>query len=99
MKEATEPVISRAESALRDGRRLAALQRLATAQVYLQRVAAQIGAPLRWAMGTLELARAFGDISAFPTLLLFDGYGRRVASFYGAPPGSTRRWRRGSSRS
>jgi cytochrome c biogenesis protein CcmG, thiol:disulfide interchange protein DsbE len=53
----------------------------------VRRVAAGIAAPLRWAMGSPELARAFGDVSAMPTLLLFDGQGRRVASFYGAPPG------------
>ena len=34
---------------------------------------APAGAGLSWAMGTPELARAFGDVSAMPTLLLFDG--------------------------
>jgi cytochrome c biogenesis protein CcmG, thiol:disulfide interchange protein DsbE len=53
----------------------------------VRRVAAGIDAPLRWAMGSPDLARAFGDVSAMPTLLLFDGQGKRVASFYGAPPG------------
>jgi thiol-disulfide isomerase/thioredoxin len=53
----------------------------------VRRVTAQIDGPLRWAMGSPELARAFGDVSAMPTLLLFDGQGQRVASFYGAPPG------------
>jgi len=52
----------------------------------VRRVASQAGAPLRWAMGTPEIARAFGDVSAMPTLLLFDGQGSRVASFFGAPP-------------
>jgi len=52
----------------------------------VRRVAGQIGAPLRWAMGSPELARAFGDVSAMPTLLLFDGRGNRVRSFLGAPP-------------
>jgi len=52
----------------------------------VRRVASQAGAPLRWAMGTPETARAFGDVSAMPTLLLFDGQGSRVASFFGAPP-------------
>lgn len=42
--------------------------------------------PLTWAIGTPELMRAFGDVSAVPTLLLFDGAGRTAASFYGAPP-------------
>jgi thiol-disulfide isomerase/thioredoxin len=53
----------------------------------VRRVAAQVGAPLRFAMGSPDLARAFGDVSAMPTLLLFDGRGRRAASFLGAPPG------------
>jgi thiol-disulfide isomerase/thioredoxin len=52
----------------------------------VRRVAAEAGAPLRWAMGTPGVARAFGDVSAVPTLLLFDGQGRRVGSFFGAPP-------------
>ena len=42
--------------------------------------------PLVWAMGSPEVARAFGDISAVPTLFLFDGTGRTAAAFYGAPP-------------
>jgi thiol-disulfide isomerase/thioredoxin len=46
----------------------------------------QLGLPLRWAMGSPELARAFGDLSAVPTLFLFDGHGRAAGAFYGAPP-------------
>lgn len=42
--------------------------------------------PLTWAMGSPELARAFGDLSAVPTLFLFDADGRTRAVFYGAPP-------------
>jgi thiol-disulfide isomerase/thioredoxin len=53
----------------------------------VRRVASSTGAPLRWAMGAPDLARAFGDVSVMPTLLLFDGQGRRVGSFFGAPPG------------
>jgi cytochrome c biogenesis protein CcmG, thiol:disulfide interchange protein DsbE len=52
----------------------------------VRRVASEADSPLRWAMGTPQIARAFGDVSAMPTLLLFDGQGRRVASFFGAPP-------------
>jgi hypothetical protein len=37
-------------------------------------------------MGTPEAARAFGDVSALPTLLLFDREGRSTATFFGAPP-------------
>jgi cytochrome c biogenesis protein CcmG, thiol:disulfide interchange protein DsbE len=42
--------------------------------------------PLTWAMGSPEVARAFGDISAVPTLFLFDRSGRTAGAFYGAPP-------------
>lgn len=42
--------------------------------------------PLTWAMGSPEVARAFGDISAVPTLFLFDRTGRTAGAFYGAPP-------------
>jgi hypothetical protein len=37
-------------------------------------------------MGGPDVARAFGDVAAMPTLLLFDAAGRRRASFLGAPP-------------
>ena len=42
--------------------------------------------PFVWALGTPELVRAFGDVSAVPTLLLFDGEGKTAATFFGAPP-------------
>jgi thiol-disulfide isomerase/thioredoxin len=42
--------------------------------------------PLTWAMGSHDVARAFGDISAVPTLFLFDRAGRTAGAFYGAPP-------------
>jgi thiol-disulfide isomerase/thioredoxin len=44
------------------------------------------GSPLRFALGTPALARAFGDISAVPTMFVFDAQGRRVESAFGAPP-------------
>ena len=72
----------------RHGDRLAVLTvALESDEADVRRVATQSGAPLRWALGTPEIARAFGDVSAMPTLLVFDARGRRVASFYGAPPG------------
>jgi thiol-disulfide isomerase/thioredoxin len=46
----------------------------------------ELGLPLIWALGTPEIVRAFGDVSAVPTLLLFDREGRFVKAFYGAPP-------------
>ena len=50
-------------------------------------LAGELALPLRWALGTPEAARAFGDVSAVPTLLLFDREGRAAGAFYGAPPG------------
>jgi cytochrome c biogenesis protein CcmG/thiol:disulfide interchange protein DsbE len=72
----------------RHGDRLAVLAvALESDEADVRRAASRTGAPLRWAVGSPEVARAFGDVSAIPTLLVFDGEGRRVASFYGAPPG------------
>jgi thiol-disulfide isomerase/thioredoxin len=53
----------------------------------VRKLVADLKLPLLWAMGTPELARAFGDVSAVPTLLLFDRVGRAAGAFYGAPPG------------
>ena len=36
---------------------------------------------------TKDAFRPFGDVSAVPTLLLFDREGRLAATFFGAPPG------------
>jgi thiol-disulfide isomerase/thioredoxin len=52
----------------------------------VRKVARDLGLPLTWAIGTPELARAFGDVAAVPTLLLFDRGGRTSGTFYGAPP-------------
>jgi thiol-disulfide isomerase/thioredoxin len=49
-------------------------------------LAAEMALPLRWAMGTPEVARAFGDVTAVPTLFLYDGEGRGAGVFFGAPP-------------
>lgn len=53
----------------------------------VRKLAGELGLPFRWAMGTPEVARAFGDVSAVPTLLVFDREGRAAGAFYGAPPG------------
>ena len=52
----------------------------------VQKLAAELRLPLRWAMGTPDVARAFGDVTSVPTLLLFDREGRAAGAFYGAPP-------------
>jgi len=46
---------------------------------------AALGAGVRWALGTPELAAAFGDVVAVPTLFVFDRAGRTASVFYGAP--------------
>jgi thiol-disulfide isomerase/thioredoxin len=52
----------------------------------VKKLAAELDLPLRWAMGTPDVARAFGDVTSVPTLLLFDREGRSAGAFYGAPP-------------
>ena len=47
---------------------------------------AKLGLPLVWAEGTPERVRAFGDVSAVPTLLLYGRDGAGAGAFYGAPP-------------
>ncbi len=49
-------------------------------------VVRQLDLPVAWAMATPEVARRFGDVSALPTLLLFDRTGAIAATYYGAPP-------------
>jgi thiol-disulfide isomerase/thioredoxin len=48
---------------------------------------ARLSLPLTWAMGTPDLARQFGDLSAVPTLFMFDDKGRTSAVHFGSPPG------------
>ena len=52
----------------------------------VRRLANELQLPLRWAMGSPEIVRAFGDVGAVPTLLLFDRSGGAAGAFYGAPP-------------
>jgi thiol-disulfide isomerase/thioredoxin len=52
-----------------------------------RRVIDELGLPFHWITCTPELASAFGDVSALPTLLIFDREGRSAGSFFGAPPG------------
>jgi thiol-disulfide isomerase/thioredoxin len=52
----------------------------------VRRLRDQTKLPLRWAMGTPEVARSFGDVTAVPTLLLFDREGKAAGSWFGAPP-------------
>lgn len=52
----------------------------------VRKMADELGLPFVWVMGTPELVRSLGDVSAVPTLRVFDREGRTAASFYGAPP-------------
>ncbi len=52
----------------------------------VRKLAGELEVPLLWTTGTPELARAFGDISAVPTLFVFDREGKTAGVFYGAPP-------------
>jgi thiol-disulfide isomerase/thioredoxin len=72
----------------REGERVVVLAiAVESEEAEVRRLAGELGLPLRFAMGTPEFARAFGDVSAVPTLLLFDRKGRAAGAFYGAPPG------------
>jgi len=46
----------------------------------------ELALPLDWAMATPQVVRAFGDVTAVPTLLLYDRAGAAAAAFYGASP-------------
>jgi len=52
----------------------------------VRRIRDELGLPLRFGMGSPDMARAFGDLSAVPTLFVFDRQGRTRGAFYGAPP-------------
>jgi thiol-disulfide isomerase/thioredoxin len=52
----------------------------------VRELAGTLGLPLRWAMRTPDVLRAFGDVSAVPTMLIFDREGRAAGAFYGSHP-------------
>jgi thiol-disulfide isomerase/thioredoxin len=52
----------------------------------VRKLAGELKLPFAWVMGKPETVRAFGDVSAVPTLLVFDREGRTAGAFYGAPP-------------
>ena len=47
---------------------------------------ASLSPALRWAITDAPTARAFGDITAVPTMFLFDRSGKTARVLYGAPP-------------
>ena len=76
-----------AELAKRNGDRLAIVTvAIESDSARVHRIADEVGMPAHWVLGTPELARAFGDVSAVPTLFLFDPQGRLGAAYYGATP-------------
>jgi thiol-disulfide isomerase/thioredoxin len=48
--------------------------------------ASSLSREIRWAVSDAQTARAFGDVVAVPTMLLFDRSGKTVRALYGAPP-------------
>jgi thiol-disulfide isomerase/thioredoxin len=52
----------------------------------VRRIRGELETSLRFGMGSPEMARAFGDLSAVPTLFVFDRQRRSRGSFFGAPP-------------
>ena len=53
----------------------------------VRKLMGELNLPFVWTMGNPDLVRAFGDVSAVPTLLVFDREGKAAGAFYGAPPG------------
>ena len=49
-------------------------------------VATALDPNLRWAIADAATGQAFGDITAVPTLFVFDRDGRTASVSYGAPP-------------
>jgi thiol-disulfide isomerase/thioredoxin len=49
-------------------------------------LAASLNPEIRWAVADAAAARAFGDVVAVPTMLVFDRSGKMVRAVYGAPP-------------
>lgn len=52
----------------------------------VRETAGSLSPEIHWAISNPETARAFGDIVAVPTLLLFDRSGKTARVLYGAPP-------------
>ena len=55
-------------------------------EAQVSKVVKERNLPLVWVQGAPDLVRSFGDVSAVPTLLLFDKSGRSAGAYYGAPP-------------
>jgi thiol-disulfide isomerase/thioredoxin len=53
----------------------------------IRRLAQELELPFPVVLATPELAAAFGDVTAVPTLFVFDGAGELVRTTFGDPPG------------
>lgn len=52
----------------------------------IKETVATLSPDLHWAITDAPTAQAFGDITAVPTMFMFDRSGRTTSVFYGAPP-------------
>jgi thiol-disulfide isomerase/thioredoxin len=52
----------------------------------VKKLVGELNLPLTWVIGKPDVVRAFGDVSAVPTLLVFDQSGKAAGAFFGAPP-------------
>ena len=52
----------------------------------IRKLVTDLNLPLTWVIGKPDVIRAFGDVSAVPTLLVFDENGKAAGAFFGAPP-------------
>jgi thiol-disulfide isomerase/thioredoxin len=52
----------------------------------VRKLAGELNLPFTWVMGKPDTMRAFGDVSAVPTLLVYDTNGKAAGAFFGAPP-------------
>jgi thiol-disulfide isomerase/thioredoxin len=52
----------------------------------IRATAGSLSKDIRWAISDAKTARAFGDVVAVPTMLVFDRSGKTVRALYGAPP-------------
>ena len=52
----------------------------------VRKLVQELELPFVWVMASPDLVRSFGDVSAVPTLLVFDREGKTAATFFGAPP-------------
>jgi thiol-disulfide isomerase/thioredoxin len=55
-------------------------------EAQVRATAGALSADVRWAVADAETARAFGDITAVPTMFVFDPAGKVALVTYGAPP-------------